>query len=202
MENEFDYYLISNTGEPNVPLVMCNDDINSRGTDFIYLDEFVQIEKPIYLALNPPVPPNPNLSVDYLQLPSAVFSQKIYNLLSSMNIFGYQLVPSVIVDNKGKEYEDFWIENAYTCFKCFDDEKSIYEVDDFTETWENIEKIVFDKEALKKRPLKDRYIFRSEEASEFVFYHKTIVDAIMAVNPINIRFTSIADWFEGIQFRY
>ncbi len=193
MENEFEYYLISNTGEPNVPLLMCNDEMNSRGTDFIYLDEFAQIENPIYLALNPPVPPKPNLNVDYLQLPSAVFSQKVYNLLSSLNISGYQLVPAVIVDNKRKEYEGFWIENAYTCFKCFDDEESIYEIDDFTETWEQVEKLVLDREAIKKIPLKDRYIFRSEELCEFVLYHKTIVDAIMEVNPTGIRFIPVEE---------
>ena len=200
MEHNFDYYLINNTGEPNVPLLMCNDDINSRGTDFIYLDEFAQIEKPVYLALNPPVPPKPNLNVDFLELPSAVFSQKVADVLLSMSIEGYQLVPAIIVDNKKNEHADFWIENAYTCLKCFDDEKSIYEMDDFTETWGEIEKIVFDKEALMKIPLKNRYIFRSEEASEFVFYHKTIVDAIMAAKPINIKFIPIEKWCQGVQF--
>lgn len=202
MNKEFDYYLIYNTGEPNVPLLMNNDDYDVDGIDFIYLDEYTQIEKPVYLALNPPVPPKPNLDVDYFQLPSAVFSQKIFDVLSPLNIQGYQMVPAVIIDTKKNEHKNFWIENAYTRIKCFDDNESVYKTSLLSKSWTNIEKIVIKKDLLMNINLENRLIFRSLEARQFVFYHKSIVDAIMSINPVNIKFTSIEDWYEGVQFRY
>jgi len=198
--NEFDYYLIYNTSEPNVPLLKNNDDADPEGTHFTYRAEYAIIEKPVSLALNSPVPSKPNFEVDYYQLPSPVFSQKIYEALFPLNIHGYQLAPAIIVDKKGKEHKDFWIENAYTRIECFDKEKSIYTYSSFTKTWTNIEKIVIDKEALAKIPLNERLVFRPKETRQFLFYHKTVVDAIMATNPVNIKFVSIEDWFEGVSF--
>ncbi|MDR0438378.1 MAG: hypothetical protein LBH22_08795 [Bacteroidales bacterium] len=197
---EFDYYMIGSTGEPNVPLLMNNDDYDVRGIRFLSFDEHVDIDKPVYLALNPPVPPKPNLSVDYLTLPDAVFSQKIADALLPLNIEGYQLVPAIIVDKKREEHKNFWIGHAFTTFECFDKEESIYDICPFTEEWDDIEKLVMSNQLLEKTPLEKRLIFTSKETSRFIFYHKTIVDAIMSVNPLNIRFTSVENWFEGVQF--
>jgi hypothetical protein len=199
--NEFDYYMIGSTGEPSVPLLRNNDDYDIDGTTFLLYDKPVDIDKSVYLTLNSPVPRKPNLSVDYLTLsPDPVFSQKIADALLPLNIKGYQLVPAIIVDKKGEQHKNFWIGHALTHLECFDKEKSIYRICSWTNCWERIERIVMSEDELGKTPLEQRLIFTSKETSRFIFYHKTIVDAIMSVNPLNIRFNPVANWFEGIQF--
>jgi hypothetical protein len=58
----------------------------------------------------------------------------------------------------------------------------------------SIDRFTLDKEVLGKIPLEERLIFRLEEDETMKLYHKSIVDAIMAVNPTGVQFTKVEDW--------
>lgn len=193
MDSEFDYYLISSTGEPNVPILMNHDELNSEDFDYdvVYDNSYVEVDSPIYLALNPPYPAKPNFNADLFQTPLAVYSQKIHDVLIQFDIKKYQLLPGIIVDRKGEEHKGFWLEHIYNEIPCIDTEKSECDYIPFGKTWGHFEKIVLNNELLKETPLKDRLIIWPAETSEFMLYHKTIVDAIMEVKPINIKFIPI-----------
>ena len=199
MDYEFDYYLIGEAGEPSVPLLKNNDEVDPKGTKPISFKSPVELDSPIYLAINPPYPAKPNFNVDLLILPSAVYSQKIYDVLAPLNIKNYQLLPGIIVDRKGEEHKNFWLEHAYHRISCIDTEKSNGKFNSFTKMWRSFESIVLREELLKEVPLEERLIFRPMETRQFVLYHKSIVDAIMAVKPVNISFMPIVEWHEGVQ---
>ena len=197
--NEFDYYFIESSGIADVPLLRNDDDIDPDALDFLGEEEYTDIENPIQLCFNSPIPKNPRM-VDYHSLPDTVFSEKIYDVLSPMNIEGVQFVPAIINGKNGESYENYWIVNTYMPIECFDKEKSVYKIGGFTNCWERIEKIYLDKNLLSKIPINKRLIFKPKETSMFELYHKSIVDAIMAVNPEGIRFVKVEDWFEGVAF--
>ncbi|GHU07143.1 hypothetical protein FACS1894151_01000 [Spirochaetia bacterium] len=199
MENEFDYYFIASAGVADAPLLRNDDNLNPDGLDFLDENEETDIEEPVNLCFNSPIPKKPRM-VDYHNLPNAVFSQKIYNVLAPMNIAGIQFIPAIINGVKGEQYDNYWIVNYCNCIECFDKGKSVYEIDDFTECWEDIEKLYLDKVALSKIPLSKRLVIMPQETSMFELYHKSVVDAIMAVNPEGVRFLPIEGWYEGIQF--
>ena len=202
MNNEFEYYLIENAGVPSVPLLMNNDDMNPKGNrlSVVYRSTRVVVDSPIYLSINPPYPAKPNFDVDFLQHPFSVYSQKIHDVLIPLNIKDYNLLPCIIVDRKGEEYKEFWLEHIYNAIPCIDTEQSGCRYIAFGKTWGNFKKIVLKNELLEEIPLEDRLIFRPKETSEFMLYHRTIVNAIMAVKPINIKFIPVDKWYQGIQF--
>ena len=195
--NEFEYYFIESSGIADVPLLRNDDDIDPDALDFLLKKEYANIEKPVQLCFNSPIPKNPRM-VDYHSLPDTVFSEKIYDVLSPMNIEGVQFVPAIINGKDGESYENYWVVNAYTRIECFDKEKSIYEVR--RNRWKKIEKVYLDKNLLSEIPVNKRLIFKPIETGRFELYHKSIVDAIMAVNSEGIRFVKVEDWFEGVAF--
>ncbi|MDR2926329.1 MAG: hypothetical protein LBU76_10365 [Azoarcus sp.] len=200
MANDFDYYIIFPKITENVPILRNDDKHDIEGISFLYMDEYAKnIKTPVHLRFNPPVPKKPKM-VDHLSLPSSVFSQKVYDVLEPLNIKELQLVPVIITGEKSEKYNNYWVANIYNCLECFDKDESIYEIDNFTKSWESIEKLVLDKKVLSRIPLKDRLIFVPKETSEFTIYHKTIVDIILSVNPEGVSFVSVEKWCEGIQF--
>ena len=201
--NEFDYYFIASAGGVDVPLLECDCDENPSALRFLARDEYAKIEDPVYLCFNKETTKrlkNPRM-VDYHTLPYAVFSQKIFDVLYPMQLEGVQLVPAIITGNDGEEYENYYILHTYNPIECFDKEKSIYKIGAFTKCWANEKKVYLNREALVKIPLEKRLLFVSKETSRFELYHKSVVDAIMAVNPEGITFIPVEEWYEGVQFR-
>jgi len=39
-----------------------------------------------------------------------------------------------------------------------------------------------------------KLIYKSKESGAYNFYHKSIVNAIMSVNPTGVKFISVEDW--------
>jgi hypothetical protein len=199
--NEFDYYFIESTGGVDVPLLECND-VDKYALDFLAYDEFAEIVTPVYLCFNEETTKGlktPRM-VDFHTLPHTVFSQKVFDVLSPMQLEGVQLVPAIITGNNGEEYKNYWILHTYKQIECFDKEKSIYKIGAFTKRWSCEKKVYLNKEALAEIPLEKRLLFVSKETSRFELYHKSIVDAIMAVNPEGLTFIPVEEWYEGVQF--
>jgi len=64
----------------------------------------------------------------------------------------------------------------------------------------NVMRFFLDTDALAKIPLEKRLVFLLEEDMPKQIYHKSVVDAIMSVNPTGVGFYQIPEWYEGIQF--
>jgi hypothetical protein len=197
MNEDFDYYIIGGDGNPSAPLLRADGD---QDTWFLIGDEPVEIEKPMELCFNSPIPRNPKM-LDYHSLPDTVVSKKIYEALAPMNVYGIQLVPAVVRNNKTNDiYEDYWVVYVYNEISCVDRNLSEYTVDEDNGSIRQIYTLVLDKKVLENIPLEKRLVFRLGEGISKLIYHKSVVDAIMAVNPEGIRFGKIKDWYEGIQF--
>lgn len=53
---------------------------------------------------------------------------------------------------------------------------------------------------LKTIPLEGRLVFFLSENGVKQFFHKSVVDVIMATNPEGLRFYNVREWKEGMQF--
>ena len=193
--NEFEYYLVKSDNNFMSPLLMNDDNVDSEGTDF--LDDVEPIDENVvaHLTFNPPIPAKPDMT-DYLWLQCReVFSKKIYDILKDIEIKDFQLVPAIIRGKKGEEYTDYWIANIYREFAFLDKDKSKYSsIDEDTGCWSMIKSMVIDKELMAEVPLEERLIYISKESSAYVYYHKSIVDLIMSVNPTGIIFVPVDKW--------
>jgi hypothetical protein len=194
MANDFDYYLIERDNNCMSPLLMNDDKINSGGTMFLRNMKSIDTKTVVHLVFNPPIPPKPDMA-DYLFLQTrAVFSKKIYDVLKNIDIKDFQLIPAVIKNPEGKEYTDYWIANIYREFAFLDKDKSKFSRIDSSGCWKMIKSMVINEEEMSKVPLKERLMYISKESSAYIFCHKSIVDAIMAINPTGIKFTKVVDW--------
>ncbi len=54
--------------------------------------------------------------------------------------------------------------------------------------------MVINQVEMSKIILEERLMYVSKEDPAHVFYHKSIVDVIMSVNPTGIRFIRVEDW--------
>jgi hypothetical protein len=192
--NDFDYYLIARDGKFTSQLLMNDDKKNSGATKFLDRMQEVDTKTPIHLVFNPPIPKKPAMT-DYLYLQCrAVFSKKVYEVLEKTGIKDFQLVPAIITDNNGEAHADYWIAGVYRNFAFLDDDESEYDDVSSDGHWIGIEKMVINKESMSKVPLKDRLVYVGKESSAYVFWHKSIVDAIMSVKPTGVKFISLDDW--------
>jgi hypothetical protein len=192
---DFEYYLIGSDGIKSVPLLMPDGD---QRTMFLLGDSPVTLEKPMDLCYRPPVPVKPRM-VDFHSLPAPVFSKKIYDVLQPLQIDGLQLIPAK-VRGKTDDYYDYWVAYIYKRIKCLDMEHSEYSISKIDGKVRNIMRFFIDIEILGKIPLEKRLIFLlSDDVSKFIF-HKSIMDVVMNVKPVGVKFYPILEWYEGIQF--
>ena len=197
MDNNFDYYLIGSDKTKSVPLLMPDGE---QTTGHLLGNAPIEnVQETMKLCYRPPVPAKPRM-VDFHELPSSVFSGKIYNVLYPMQIEGLQLLPATIRGKNEDFYEDYWVAYIYKRIKCLDMEHSDYEVSrvDGKISW--VMKFFLDIDVLSKIPLEKRLVFLLAEDMPKRIYHKSVVDVIMDTKPIGIQFYPIPQWYEGIQF--
>ena len=202
MSNNAEYYAVFSESHANVPDLMIDNDYLGNLCFLSQKRKTLPSEEYARLEFNPPYPPHLRW-IDGLKLSGTtqVFSQKIYDVLSKVEIKGLQLVPTIIKTNKGELVKNFWTANIYQRFAFFDEEKSKYgRISKITGEWKNIEKVVLDKEKLASVPLEDRLVFIAEESCIYYFYHKSVVDIIMSANPEGVYFTPVGKLCEDEQF--
>ncbi|MDR2552777.1 MAG: hypothetical protein LBD31_06410, partial [Treponema sp.] len=127
-------------------------------------------------------------------------SKKIFDVLDKMKIKGIQLIPSVITGKNNKIYENYWYIHIINRYPALDREKSIYEWDDFIKVASPLEKVVLNEEYLRTIPLEERLVFYLAENGVEQLFHKSVVEAIMTVNPEGVRFINVKDWNTGSPF--
>ena len=207
--NEFNYYFIfEDNGWNNVPL-LDNDHNKDRemelelGLDFLYLAQEVPEGHVANLCFFESVK-NPYMDTDCLTADGfEVFSKKVRDELEKhMPIKYLQLVPTVIEEGKYR-YTDFYIPNMCQRIFTFDEKLSDYEcIDEEFGSFENIKKIVLDREKLSKIPLEDRLVYVAHEDSQFRLYHESIIDIIKSVNPVGMRIVRVEEWTSGALFDF
>ncbi|GHV35492.1 hypothetical protein FACS1894178_5150 [Bacteroidia bacterium] len=202
MENEFDYYMVESDGAYQSPALMCDDDVDPEGIEYLYDMEKAAEGTVTHLTFRPPYPKKPQM-VDYLFLTGRqVFSRKIYDVLKSQEIKGLQWVPAVIRGRKGEKYTDYWVANAYQEYAFLDPDKSDRKGSISADgRWAMINSMVFDNEKVLQVPLDERRVFMVHESAARVLYHKSIVDLIMSVNPIGLQFIPLEKWYNGISYK-
>ena len=191
--NEFDYYLIG-ADSGNYPRIEIDDDFDESANSSVFSydeeapDDTVAYVKFAYSEKGFTMP-------DYLLCDCReIFSKKIYDVLKDISVKDFKLVPTIIEDKKGEKYTDYWSANIYRDFAFLDKEKSEYSRINAKGRWSGVEKMVIDKELMSQVPLEERLIYISKESSAYVFYHKSIVDLIMSVNPTGIEPISVEKW--------
>ncbi|GHU72739.1 hypothetical protein FACS189413_16260 [Bacteroidia bacterium] len=195
MENEFEYYFIGRANNPQHPLLIEDSDC----PPYSWEESRIENPQPMYYCLGKPVPRKPKM-VDYHSSPDSVISKKIFDVLDNLNVKGIQLIPAVIRGKNDEIYENYWYIHIINRYPALDREKSIYRWDDFLKEAEALKKVVLNEDFLKTIPLEERLIFYLEENDAKQFFHKSVVDAIMATNPEGVAFYNVKEWHEGQQF--
>ena len=196
MNFDSQYYILECENNDNYPLLEWDDDRNdSDGSDFDVVDE-LEITEPVNLILGEPIPDNPVL-VDYHFWPPDVFSDKVANVLAAMKLYKTQLFPARI-HHAGKITTGYQILHVYNEIQCMHMRRSIYE---FEVTSYAVEKLSLDEAILSEIDEAERLLFYLEEKSSMLLYHEKIVNAIMQVNPVGLRFIRLDEWDIGSAFR-
>ena len=200
MENNLDYYLIESDQAYQSPSLMRDNDRDDVGLKYLRQGIKVEDNHITYLTFNPPFPKKPDM-VDYHFCECrAVFSKKIYDILKTTEIKGLQLVSCIIHSNKGVEYNDYWVANILQEYAFLDTEKSERKgTINENGRWGMVLSMVLNKEEVLKVSLEERLTFVMRECPGYVLYHKTVVDLIMSINPVGIKFIHINDWYNGVR---
>ena len=202
MEKEFDYYLIEKDGLYQAPSLMVDDDNDMNGLMYLYKGRKVENSHISHLTFRPPYPKKPQM-VDYHFCECrAVFSNKICDVLKTKEIRNLQLVPAIIRDRKKVEYSNYYIANICQEYAFLDPDKSDRKGSiNERGRWGMINSMVLNENAVLAVPMDERLIFVTRESSAYVLYHKTIVDLIMSVNPVGLKFIPINEWYNGIAYK-
>ena len=196
--NEFEYYFIERENNDQYPLLTAD----TGCPPYLRKKEYIENPETMKFRLGKPVPRIPKM-VDYHSAIYPVVSQKIYDVLAPMNIKGIQLIPAIITGKKmvifNGIYENYWFINICNKYPALDREKSECHWDSMGVAY-YMEKIVLNEEYLKTIPLEERLVFFLSENGVKQFFHKSVVDAIMATNPKGLRFYNVREWEEGQQF--
>ncbi|NDW10793.1 hypothetical protein [Dysgonomonas sp. 520] len=197
---EYDYFIIQAGAGENIPTLTNGNDKNRMALKFLSKKEPLAIDKPLPLRYGLSIPDNPVVA-DCYSLPQTVFSKRIVDVLSTMNIEGVQFIPAVINSDKGEQFDDYFIVHSYNWKSIFDGENSIYTLNSFTDRWDKIGRIYLDSRSIAAIPLNERLLFTTEETSRIQLYHKSLVDAIMPLNPVGVRFVPVEGWSDNDRSR-
>jgi len=192
--NEFEYYLLEWAGGNQYPLLKTD----ANCPPYLRKKEFIENPEKMSFALAKPIPRKPKMA-DYHPAPYPVVSKKIYDVLAPMNIKGIQFISAIVTGKNNEIYEDYWFLNICNQYPALDREKSDCRWDSMGIAYLMMT-IVLNEEYLKTIPLEERLVFFLSENTVKLFFHKSVVDAIMATNPEGLRFYNVREWKEGQQF--
>lgn len=150
-----------------------------------------------------PIPRKPKFAdLHFLTQYAPVISGRLKNVLESLNLKEVQFLPAIIRDDKGNEHDNgFYIVHVYNDIKCLNKEKSDWEESLFNEEKvSEIDKLVLDNEVLDQIPLGERLIFALWEESSLVFYHRSVVEKILDIDPTGLTVYSISGYDSSFPF--
>lgn len=138
----------------------------------------------------------------HMNMNHLVVSNEIYSDLKRYKINGFQLYPSVIIDDNNNYNENYWFFNKYELLDALDYNKCVIDEYDPSDDSHDVEKYHLSSLALDKIPEEQRLIFTPQKADMgHTFVHKKIVDIFNKHNVDTIKFIKVSDWEAGMQFQ-
>ena len=131
---------------------------------------------------------------DYHPTTDSVVSAKV---AEALDVEGVQLIPATITDKKKKAHEGYFYVNVYNIIPALDMDASVHNYDDFLEVISMFQKIVFKEEVLAAVPPEKRLAFRFPEASGYLFFHQSVADKVLALNPEGLSLHRVSEWGKG-----
>ncbi|GHU19152.1 hypothetical protein FACS189475_05870 [Betaproteobacteria bacterium] len=197
MENEFDYYLVDSKDEDIYPMLKPDEGQSLRP---FHRKKPIDNNSAVKLTFDFKHKKKPQMGDYHDGASGGVFSQRMYELLTSLSISTIEFVPVEIRWNNEIE-KNYWAIHVLKSIVCLDRKNAVYKLyDEDDENDINIEELKLDKELLNKIPLSGRLVFNMEEDGSKCLFHKSIVEAIMSINPTGIKFIPADEWKDGVQF--
>ena len=130
---------------------------------------------------------------DIILYPGFCISLNLYNSIDLKNIYGGNWI-SILLKDKGKH--EFMMLQLSNELDVIDREKSEFEFEEEEDDGEEdsmsgMEILVIDPDKLENIPLYKRLIFQDKSWGFHTFFHKTIVEKIMSMDPTGIKFVPI-----------
>ncbi|WP_394136504.1 imm11 family protein [Aliivibrio fischeri] len=137
----------------------------------------------------------------HLNLNYPIVSNKIKDDINNFEIDNFQLYPTVIIDDNGDFYDNFWFFNIYNKIDALNLEHCIIDDYDEDDKRHDIDKYYLDVNKLNSIQEEKRLIFIPEKASGApVFVHKKIVDIFNKHKVDTLKFIKVSEWEMGKQF--
>lgn len=193
MERKFEYYRVHRFADESIPLL--SDD--SGNPDYLYDNTPIKNPELMLFRIRKPIPKKPKMA-DYLSSPNSVVSKRIFDTLFPLKIEGIQLLPARICGKDDEIFNQYWAIHIYNNIKCIDASQSDCIIE--RRNLDDVNKLILDKKVLESIPLEKRLVFRLKEDFSYQLFHVSIVEAILAVSPVGIKFTNIEEWHEGSFF--
>ncbi len=137
----------------------------------------------------------------HLETTYPVVSSEIKESLEHTENDCFQFYPAVIVDDKGKYHEGYWVFNIFEEMDVLDLEKC--EIDDFDpdDEMHDIEKYYLSDEKLAAIPESERLIFQPDSSDiDHTIVHKSVVEVFKKHNVDTLNFIKVSEWESGYQF--
>jgi hypothetical protein len=166
-----------------------------------YKGKAVNVTEPLKLRLGAPVPPKP-VMVDHHSLPKPVVSTRVKEVLESLELHQVQLVPADVKVSE-EDVRRYWLVHVFNRIPALDREQSVVEwVSEEDGLIFAIEKLVLKKKVLEELPLSQRQVFVLEEHSSMYLVHQSVVDRVMALQPMveGFRFIPVERWNSSVPF--
>jgi hypothetical protein len=183
----------------------CFDYASRNGfTSMELFDEFVlDTTRARCLCFGYPIPRNPKLAdFHFLKESAPVISERLKNVLESLNLKDMQFLPAIIRDKSGEEHSGYYIIHVVNLIKCMDKEKSVWEPNVYQpgEAF-SVDKLVLDNEVLDKIPLEERLVFAVWENSLKVLYHYSVVEKLLEIDPKGMTIYRLSKYDSSLPFK-
>ena len=147
-----------------------------------------------------PLPRKPELADVHNDAYQLVISDKIKNVMQTMQLKDVQYLPATIKNPKTEEvFEGYWVLHIYNMIYCMNKEKSKFKAHNNGRIV-SINKLILNNEILNEIPLEERLVFALGEKRLQMLFHASIVEKIVALKPKGMMFCPLEKWSESFPF--
>jgi hypothetical protein len=129
-----------------------------------------------------------------LSMTSFVVSPKVYAVLHGMEVYGVQFIPVTLMEDDKVKYTDFWYVHNYNFLSVLSPKDCRYQVINGMVNRNNLLEIKLNNKKLGKISLENRLIFRFPLLRSYFIFHYSVVEKIIAVNPVGFQFIQLNEY--------
>lgn len=202
MKNYNDEYFFIGLAEiSNSPMLTLDDDfVEDYAIPFLHARP-IKYSELIRLKFSEPVPRKPKM-VDYhsFSTPSPVVSEKLKSAIEATQAKEVQFVPVLIRDKSDDLIEGYSVIKICKSINCANMEESKYNLA-LNGKILSFDKLVLDNDKLDEIPLEDRLIFAVGEKKTYIAYHISVIEKMLATEPVGMNVYRVSGWDPGLPFR-